>query len=149
MNTFRTISHVVVVAAAISVGNAWADKNAAVQFVENNKATIGAIAFATALPEDADAAKAAMETMGYVTDSKNVEFVDVATNFMANFVARKVGRCLAKNGHSLGSGDIVPGTVGKHVNSPIKDTVKAVGPQIIAKLVVTGMHMVTGSKKTD
>src|ERR1700752_1857804 len=89
-------------------------------------ATAGAIALATALPEDADAAKAALETAGVFTDQvinaggdvKQVNPRALTLNFVVNLGARKVGRCLAANGVKIPNPDCT-NPIAKHTLCPL------------------------------
>ncbi len=135
MNTFRMISRIfAAVAVAVMIDASakcpYADK------MNANKGKAGAIAVATALPKNADAAKAALETAGAAYDQANLDAAALALNFAVNFTARKVGHCLAKHGYDLDPIGIVPGTVGDHVNPAVKEAIRAVAPQVIASAVV-------------
>ena len=147
MNSSRSISHLFVVAGLALASNAYAMetvtnlKAKAVNFVGNNKMTFAANALNSAAPEDADAAKAAIDTLGFAGDSsEKVNPEELIENFVLNYTIRKAVRCAAKNGYSLDAladtMNILPAKVGTHVNPMVKGTVKAVAPQFIAGNVV-------------
>ncbi len=143
MNTLRTISRVFVIAAVV-VGNISAVEGLMGK-IDANRATIAAIMFETALPENADAAKAAVDTVGVALDLKS-QLKDgdelnpklLVANVVANFVTRKAVRCLDANGVNL---DPMPkvGTAANHVVCPLKGGLKAAAPQMVAGLVVMGL----------
>lgn len=136
----RTMSYAAVIAAIVSVGSDCFASEVAAKMIDNNKVTLGAMALGTALPEDADAAKAALETAGVALDQALIKGADkvnlnvVPVNFVANVAARKIGRCLAANGYSLPNPDL--GTAGNHVVKPLRDVAIAAAPQLIAGLAV-------------
>jgi hypothetical protein len=144
MNTFRMISRMFAVVAVVLVIDVSA-KCPYADMMNANKGKVGAIAFATALPHNADAAKAAVETAGVAYDQGNKpeDAAALALNFAANFAARKVGHCLSKHGYSLDAVAVVPGTVGDHVNPAVKEAIRAVAPQVVASLVVMAVKSAT------
>src|SRR5688572_28928017 len=92
----RTMSACAIVA-IISVGSVYGT-NVVIDQINANKFTLGAVAFNGALPEDADAAKAALETMGAVIDSGNkAHYLLVPVNFGTNWAARKALRGMGAN----------------------------------------------------
>ena len=140
MNAFRTISRVFVIAAVVAVANVCA-MDGMVGRIDANKATIAAIMFETALPENADAAKAAVDTIGVAVDQsmagKSLNTTALTANLVANLGARKVVRCLAANGYKLPNPDL--GVAGNHVGHPLRDIVVAAAPQLIAGLAVMAL----------
>jgi len=140
-----SISHLFVVAGLVLAGNVCAMdnvKNQAVDFVATNKITLAAIAANTALPEDADAAKAATETMAFLADNQNIgmEVEAGIENFVLNYVVRKSVRCAEKNGYSLGAAfdkvAVLPAKAGTHVKPVVKGAAKAATPQMVAGSLV-------------
>jgi hypothetical protein len=139
MNTVRMISRLLIVTVVVSVGSVCAMKDNAMQMAASNQQTGIAIAVGTGLPEGADAAKAALETMGYIADHKDADVSAVVTNFVLNYGLRKFVRCLDKNGYNLKTAEDainkVP-AVGTHVGPVLTGAVKAAAPQIFAGIVV-------------
>jgi hypothetical protein len=135
MNTFRMISRMFTVVAVVLVVDAsakcpYADK------MNAYKGKVGAIAFATALPQNADAAKAAVETAGFACDAKDADGAALALNFATNFVTRKVVHGLAEHGYNLDFVDVIPGALGDRVNPVVKEAIRAAVPQVVASVVV-------------
>lgn len=101
--------------------------------------TIMGIAVATSVPEENDAAKAAVETSGVLLDqvlagTDKIRPDLLAANFVANVLVRKGIRCLDANGVKLPNTDL--GTAGNHIAKPVRNAVVAATPQIIAGLLV-------------
>lgn len=153
MMTYRMISRVFVVAAVASIGNACfaseseankPHKHAAKSILYNNKATMAAIALGTALPEDADAAKAMLDTTGVFLDQASIHGLHhvnpniLAGNLIVNFAARKAGRCLAANGYALPEAD-PKSPVGAHFGMSARAAVVAAAPQVIATLAAMAL----------
>jgi len=144
----RTISRVLPIVAVISVGSAYS-VDLSKKF-DANKATCLAIAFGTALSEDSDAAKAALETAGVFADNymnggggKSNDSFSLALNFGANYGARRAGRCLAANNIKFPRVDA--GSTGNQVVRPLTEAVKASVPQLIAAVVVMAVNSAIAS----
>jgi len=136
MNTFRMISRMFTLVAVVLVVDAsakcpYADK------MNAYKGQVGAIALATALPSNADAAKAALETAGFACDhKKDADGAALALNFATNFVTRKVIHGLEQQGYNLNFVDVIPGALGDQINPVIKDAIRAAVPQVVASVIV-------------
>ena len=138
MMTIRSISHVLTVATFVLASNSCF-ANVLVNAINNNKATGAAVVLSTALSEDADAAKAALETMGVVADvmlnGEKVHPLLIPVNFSANLGVRKAVRCVDANGIKAPNPDLGKILNAHGVNSA-KETFKAVLPQAIAVAAV-------------
>lgn len=132
MNTFRTVSRVLVVAAVAFVGNACAMKDAPTfklpdlkntthyKIVNDNKyAYMGSFVADRLCDEDADAEKALVETFGHLMDRKNSKLSGIdlqvdGAHLAVNYTIRKATRALNRNGVTLKSaGDVAKAVVNK------------------------------------
>ena len=131
-----TISRVLPMVAVISAGTLCAT-NGLAEKINANKYTMGAVAFSTALPKDADAAKAAVETTGILLDNGNKSNpFAVPVNFAVNWGVRKAMR-------GMGTSHIKVshfGSASNDVVAVIVDALNVATPQIVASLVVMALE---------
>jgi len=153
MNTFRTISRVLVVATVMFVGaahasDAPASSKAAISHLQqakdvakNNLFTAVAVAAATEVSDDNDAAKAAVETVGVLVDQAiagEINTSALAVHYCANLGARYAGRCFAANGFEVPNPKF-DNRVAKHTVAPLNEALRTAAPQIVAGLTVMGL----------
>ena len=122
--------------AIISVGSACC-ANGLADKINANKYTMGAVAFGTALPKDADAAKAAVETTGVLLDNGNKSNpLAVPVNFAVNWGVRKALRGMGANNIKLSHF----GSANNDAVGAIVEAINASTPQIVASLVVMALE---------
>ncbi len=139
----RTMSHACAFVAIVSVGSTYS-ANGVIEQINANKYTLGAIAFGTALPKDADAARAAAETIGMVVDNGNkMHSLAVPVNFGVNWVTRKAMRGMGANKIKLSSF----GSTGNDVGEIAAEAISVAAPQLVAALAIMALNGSVGSNK--
>lgn len=138
-----TISRVLPIIAIVSCGSVYA-ANGLAEKINANKYTMGAIAFGTALPKDADAAKAAVETAGVLLDNGNkANAFAVPVNFVVNWGVRKALGGIRANNIKVSHF----GSASNEVVGAVVDAVNVATPQIVASLVIMALESSSSSQK--
>jgi hypothetical protein len=118
--------------------------NSLAEKINANKYTMGAIAFGTALPKDADAAKAAVETTGVLLDNSNKSNpLAVPVNFVVNWGVRKALRGMGANNIKLSHF----GSANNDAVGTIVEAINVATPQIVASLVIMAVESSSSSQK--
>lgn len=131
------------IVAIVSIGSTYC-ANGLIDQINANKYTLGAVAFGTSLPKNADAARAAAETIGVVLDNGNkMNSLTVPVNFAVNWGVRKAMRGMGANNITLFNYSSTTSDLGDTMVA----AVNAAAPQLTAALVMMAINGSTGSTK--